>query len=123
MKILVVDDDEMVRQTIEDILCAEGYEVLAASNGVKAIEILQAEEIGVMVTDIIMPFKEGVETIIECRQQWKDLKIIAISGGGRAAIGDFLETAQKFGADDVIKKPFDPLELIEKVGNLCRKAA
>ncbi len=115
MKILIVEDDEMLRMMLQSVLESEGYEVLIASDGEKALKKLNDGKVCVMITDIIMPFKEGVETIIECRKRWKDIKIIAMSGGGRAGVGDFLEMAKKFGADCVLKKPFQPDELISAV--------
>ena len=118
MKILVVDDDDMMQESLRDLLAGEGYTVMTASHGGQALEILQKHPADIMITDIIMPFKEGVETIIECKRQWKDLKIIAMSGGGRAALGDFLEMAQKCGADKVVQKPFNPVQLIAEIESL-----
>lgn len=117
-RILVVDDEELARFTIRDILETAGHEVDEATNGNEAISSQTANPFDLIITDIIMPEKEGVETIIELKRDYPDLKIIAISGGGRTRNLDFLKLADEFGADKILAKPFSEEELLERV-NTC----
>ena len=116
-RILVVDDEELARFTIRDILETAGHEVAEAENGKEAIESQTAGPFDLIITDIIMPEKEGVETIIELKRDYPDLKIIAISGGGRTKNLDFLQLADEFGADKILAKPFSEDELLERVND------
>jgi CheY-like chemotaxis protein len=112
MKILVIDDDHLVRYTLSKILSSNGYEVVTASDGKRGMAVLRAEHPDVVITDIIMPEQEGIDTIIQIRRERPAIKIIAISGGGRIRNIDFLEMAQSLGANDVIAKPFEADELL-----------
>jgi len=114
-RILVVDDEELARFTLRDILEGEGHEVTEASNGNEAIASQNANPFDLIITDIIMPEKEGVETIVEMKQDYPDLKIIAISGGGRTRNLDFLKLAKDFGANAILSKPFSEEELLDHV--------
>lgn len=118
-RILVIDDDRDVRNTICDNLRESGYEVLDAGNGAVALTLI--DKIGLphlVITDIIMPEKEGLETIIEIRSRHPDVKIIAISGGGRTQTGNFLEMARKLGAIASFAKPLDINQLDEIIKKL-----
>ena len=117
-RILVVDDEELARFTIREILESAGHEVTEATNGSEAIACQNADPCDLMITDMIMPEKTGVETIVELRRNYPDLKIIAISGGGRAKNLDFLKVAEELGAVKILPKPFSEGELIERV-NAC----
>ena len=117
-RILVVDDEELARFTIREILETAGHEVVEATNGNEAISSQSANPCALMITDIIMPEKDGVETTIELKHDYPDLKIIAISGGGRTKNLDLLQLADEFGADKILAKPFSEDELIERV-NAC----
>ncbi len=114
-KVLVIDDDLLVRETIVRILERKGYQTLMAADGRRGLSAFSSEQPDLVITDIIMPDKEGLETIREIRLERPDAKIIAISGGGRIANLDFLEFAGKFGACEVMAKPFDPADLLETV--------
>lgn len=114
-RILVVDDEELARYTIREILEGAGHEVSEATNGNQAIAKQQAQPFDLIITDIIMPEKEGVETIIELKKEFPDLKIIGISGGGRTRNMDFLQLAKQFGAEKILSKPFTEDELLENV--------
>lgn len=105
-RILVVDDDDLVRATLRQMLENAGHEVLEAANGRLALESIENREIDLVIADIIMPEMDGIETIQELRRKAPDLRIIAISGGNRGAKMDFLKMARKFGANDVLAKPF-----------------
>jgi YesN/AraC family two-component response regulator len=89
--------------------------VAEAANGALAIAEQSRSPAKVLVVDIIMPEKEGVETIIHMRKQFPDLKIIAMSGGGRVGNVDFLTAAMTYGADRVIRKPFRMAEIVKLV--------
>lgn len=114
-KILVIDDDAMVRDTIVRVLKTHGHEVSSAGDGLRGFEIFLREWPDLVVVDVIMPVKEGIETIIEMHRERPDAKIIAISGGGRGNAMDFLDIARKFGACDVIAKPFNARDLMAHV--------
>jgi len=101
-RILVVDDEDYIRFTLQEILEEAGHEISVAEHGGKAIEQQQAQPFDLIITDIIMPEKEGIETIIELKNQFPDLKIISISGGGRNQNMDFLKFSKKFGVEKTI---------------------
>ncbi len=111
--VLVVEDDQILRNLIVRSLKAAQYQVSEAADGQKAIKALEAAPVSIVVTDIIMPDQEGVETIIEIRRRWPDIKIVAMSGGGRIDPTMILGLAQTFGADALLKKPFKPQDLID----------
>ncbi|MBU8871023.1 MAG: response regulator [Gemmatimonadales bacterium] len=117
-KILIVDDDEQVRGMIKLILERDGYEVEEAGDGNEAIEVYCREEFDLVVTDIVMPGKEGIETIMELRGINPKAKIIAISGGGRINPEDYLKWARRFGVTHTFTKPVDRTSLLEAVGEL-----
>ena len=107
-KILVIDDNVVVRNTIVQLLEGEGYQVVSAEDGRRGLSVFRAERPDLVITDIIMPEKEGIETIRDIREVSPNAKIIAISGGGRIGNTDFLRIARQLGASDVIAKPLDP---------------
>jgi CheY-like chemotaxis protein len=111
-KILVIDDNTVVRTTIAQILEDEGYDVLSAEDGLRGMAVFHKEQPDLIITDIIMPEQEGIQTIAEILKTKPDAKIIAISGGGRIGNTDFLRMAQALGAIAAIAKPFDPDELL-----------
>lgn len=113
--ILVIDDDAAVRNVVKRVLESEGYTVQVGENGLQGLELLKKITPRLVITDLIMPGKEGVELIVEIRKSYDDLKIIAISGGGRIGNMDFLAVARRLGADDVLAKPFDPDDLVALV--------
>ena len=113
-RILVIDDDHAVRRTICDNLMESGYEILEASDGGQGLAMIQPDVLpAIVITDIIMPLKEGLETIIEIRKTYPQIKLIAISGGGRTRSTDFLALAKRLGADAILPKPLD-LDQLEK---------
>jgi CheY-like chemotaxis protein len=114
-KILVIDDDSLVRDTLVRVLERRGYQVLVASDGLRGLSMFRSEQPDLVITDIIMPEKEGIETIREIRGECPDAKIIAISGGARIGNMDFLDFAGKLGASEIIPKPFDPTDLVTVV--------
>lgn len=116
--ILVADDEELARFTIREILEAEGHAVIEAKNGIETIVLFNKQPVDIIVTDIIMPDKEGIETIIELKRDHPAIKIVAISGGGRTRNLDFLDLAKRYGADAVLAKPFSEQELIDVINPL-----
>jgi DNA-binding response OmpR family regulator len=106
-KILVIDDDEIMNGMTVQLLSEAGYEAEGAEDGNSGLKILESKSFDLIVTDIVMPEKEGVETIIAIRDKNKSIPIIAISGGGRIDPQDYLRMAQHFGADYTFQKPFE----------------
>lgn len=117
-KILVIDDDALVRDLIAHILEIAGYLPVLASNGREGIARFKSDEPALVITDILMPEKEGIETILDIRRLRQDVKIIAISGGGVSGAVEFLDMAAKLGASAAIAKPFKPAALISMVAQL-----
>jgi CheY-like chemotaxis protein len=113
--ILLVDDDEQFRTMLSEVLTRAGYEVREASDGSKAIELYRSHPTDVVITDLVMPEKEGLETIVEFKRLYSQAKIIAISGGGRNGSQDYLKMAKAFGARQVLAKPFSHREILEVV--------
>ncbi len=112
MKVLIIDDDELIRMTCCNILKKAGYDTLEAENGNLGVSLFKSERPDLTVTDMLMPDKEGLETISEIRAINPTAKIIAISGGGRTKNMSFLQLAKQIGADCVLKKPFKPSDLL-----------
>ncbi len=112
VKVLVADDEDMVRMVIKQTLAKAGIDVVEASNGREALEMQTSDPADVVITDIIMPEQEGIETIVQMRKDYPDLPIIAMSGGGRIGATDYLQAAKEFGARHVLEKPFDRKELL-----------
>ena len=122
-RILVIDDDRIVRDTLNVILAAAGHQVALAHDGKEGIKVFAEFQPHLIITDILMPEKEGVETIQDLRRLVPNLPIIAISGGGRVGNMSFLKVAQQFGADRTFAKPFEPDEIVSAVNELVAKAA
>ena len=122
MQVLVIDDDVAVRQTIALLLEDVGIEVVQAADGKEGLRAFQRSRPDLIVTDIIMPEKEGIQTIIDIRKSDRHLPIIAISGGGRVGNTDFLEIASRLGATTTLPKPFDPEVLVSLVHRLVEEA-
>ena len=116
MRILVVEDDVQVRKMVCKVLNNQGYDLAEAANGKEVFKILV--NIKIVVADIIMPEKDGLETIQELKRDYPDIKILAISGGGKISAQNYLILAQKVGADLILKKPFDKQELLDAVKQL-----
>lgn len=117
--VCVIDDDANVRQTIRTILETVGYMTAEASDGEQGLEAIARTGATIAVVDIIMPNREGLETIAEAKTRFPSLKILAISGSERA-IGSqgYLALATAIGADDVLRKPLRAEELLAKIKRL-----
>jgi DNA-binding response OmpR family regulator len=116
-RILVADDDPAVRDSIAMVLESAGFMVDQAEQGVTALRLLRAHEPDLVITDILMPQKEGIETIREIRAVLPHTPIIAISGGTEGG-ADYLKMAMTFGASAVMAKPFDPMAMLKLVHRL-----
>ena len=114
-RILLVDDDLEVRRGIRWALERNGFSVIEAADGNQATEIAVAERVDLMITDIMMPEKDGLETIMEVRRRRPGIKIIAISGGGLMDPDLALKMALKLGARHILPKPFAMQEILTTV--------
>jgi DNA-binding NtrC family response regulator len=117
-RILVIDDEPHILLMVKKMLERVGYEVDLASNGSEGLRLYQQIRPVLVITDIIMPEKEGLETIREMKRSSSDLKIIAMSGGGKISADNYLETARIFGASRLIEKPFSQKQLLSYVEEL-----
>ena len=114
-RILVIDDDVQVLNVLHSALVREGYEVLKASNGKEGMKLYREDPVDLIITDLIMPEKEGIETIRELTAELPKVKIIAISGGGRIGPADYLHMAKMLGAKRTLAKPIERDELVRTV--------
>ena len=114
-RILIIDDDEMANFTLREILYRENYEVTAAKDGVEGAALFMSDPFPLVITDLLMPEKDGIGTIVESKKSCPDTKIIAITGGGRLNMAYLLSLARQFGADHVIAKPYGVDEVLECV--------
>ena len=116
--ILIIEDDEQSRKALRTVLEQDGYQVTEASNGKEGITAYRSSPADIIITDIVMPKKDGIETIVDLKIEFPNVKIIAISGGGRFGARPYLEIAESFGADCILKKPLTKKELLESIKEL-----
>ena len=114
-RILIIDDNPDVLTAVHWVLASEGHTVEDAPTGSKGIALHRANPFDLILTDIVMPEKEGISTIIDLRREYPHLKIIAMSGGGDFEPYGYLDIAIRVGADRTLPKPFSRKELIETV--------
>lgn len=119
-KILIIDDEPHILLMLKKMLERNGYEIDLAANGNEGLKLFNKNPSSLVITDIIMPEKEGLETIREMRRLQPDLKIIAMSGGGKVSADNYLEIAKIFGASKVIEKPFTQKEMVSAVNELMQ---
>lgn len=117
-RILVVEDDYAFRSIIRDAVEEAGHEAAEADNGNTAMERVREEAIDLVITDIVMPEREGLETIRDLKRDFPEIPVIAISGGGAIDGETYLDLAKRFGADKIFCKPFDLGELMGAVEEL-----
>lgn len=115
VRILLIDDDELVRITVGRTLTDAGHSVTLAGDGAEGLAKFARGAFDLVITDIVMPEREGIETILELRQRKERIPVIAISGGGRQRNLDFLKAAREFGANVTLSKPFTGPELLAAV--------
>lgn len=116
--ILLVDDDVLVRDSLNFALTNAGHDVTLAGNGDEGLAALATGSFDLVVLDMLMPEREGIETIREIRKSWKDLPVLAMSGGDKTGWSDFLRMATVLGANDTLAKPFTATQLLERVTRL-----
>lgn len=117
-RILVIDDDEQIRQMLHQLFEREGFVVDLAQNGKEALAKNAIHPADVIITDLIMPEQDGVETIMEFIRKDATAKVIAISGGGKVGPNDYLAMAAALGASRTFAKPFKRSELLSAVKEL-----
>jgi DNA-binding response OmpR family regulator len=121
-KILVIDDDPGFRRMICLVLTRAGHTVMEAEDGNRGVSCFKARQPDLVISDIVMPEKEGIATILEIRALSPTVPIIAMSGGG-ANIGiGYLDAARKLGAGSILSKPFRPADLTELVNRMLASA-
>lgn len=103
--ILIVDDDPTVRLIAGELLRSDDHAIVEAEDGDEALRIVESMAVDLVVLDMLMPNKDGLETIIELRKRKPGIRILAISSGGRMEPGHLLRTAMVFGADECLDKP------------------
>ncbi|NIV11188.1 MAG: response regulator [Aliifodinibius sp.] len=114
-----MEDDDQLRDMLAQLLEGENYDVITSVNGEDATRILETNQVDLIITDIIMPEKDGMKLIMDLRKQYPSLRIIAISGGGRhIAPQNPLHIAKKLGAQYILTKPFELRELLGAVRDL-----
>ncbi len=114
-RILVIDDEPQLRAILKRFLEIEGYEVEVASDGKEGMRLFNRNPADLVITDLIMPEKEGIETIRELKASFPSVKIIAMSGGGRIGPETYLSLAKRLGAHKTLTKPFELKELGDAV--------
>lgn len=120
-RILVVDDEPDIRALLETALRIAGHDVVLAIDGNDALARQALTPSDLAIVDIFMPDKEGLETIMELRQQFPRLPIVAMSGGGRSRNQDFLAQAVQLGATRAIAKPFDHQSILTLVDEVLAR--
>lgn len=114
-RILIVDDDRLLRDATRAVLEEEGHEVVEADDGVEALRLHLAEQADVVICDLFMPGQDGIETIRELRRDFPALRIIAVSGGGYSGAIDVLKMARLIGASEVLSKPYSRTALVAAI--------
>ncbi len=119
--VLIVDDEEMLRGMLRQALKKDGYDILEASNGNEALELSNTHEIDLLITDLVMPGKNGLDLIMELKKGQHNMPIIAISGGGGIDTNyDYLSVARLIGATSIFSKPIDLGQFRNTVSNLLK---
>ena len=121
-RILIIDDDDQFLEILRKMLSRAGYEVLVASDGRKGVELYRKEQPDVVITDVIMPEKEGAEVIFELQKEFPDIKIIAMSGGGEVKAEDYLKSITSLSnVKHTFEKPFAMAEMLQVVKELVNQ--
>ena len=122
-RILIIDDETQVRSMLRLMLEREGYEVVEAPDGIEGIKAYRQNPADLILTDLIMPNKDGIGMIIELQKEFPDVKIIAMSGGGLNKPEGYLKGAKKLGALCTLTKPIDREEMLRAVKNTIKESA
>ena len=113
--ILLVEDDDQLRTMLKLLLTSSGHEVQEESNGMRVCDMYQEQRFDLVITDLVMPDIEGLEVIVELRRKDPNVRIIAMSGGGKGRAEEYLRIAQQLGAKLTLSKPFKNQEFLEAV--------
>jgi YesN/AraC family two-component response regulator len=119
-RILIIDDEPQIRSMLKLMLERDGYEVVEAPDGVEGINVYRQNPADLIITDLIMPNKDGIGMIIELKKEFPDVKIIAMSGGGLNKPEGYLKGAQKLGAARTLTKPIDREEMLTAVKDILK---
>lgn len=119
-RILIIDDEPQIRSMLTLMLERDGYEVVEAPDGVEGIKIYRQNPVDLIITDLIMPNKDGIGMIIDLKKEFPDVKIIAMSGGGLNKPDGYLKGAKKLGASCTLTKPIDREEMLQAVREILR---
>jgi DNA-binding response OmpR family regulator len=122
-RILVIEDDDLLRGLLKAALRREGFQVFVAGNGAEGIKLYDQISFDLVITDILMPDQEGLQTIRELLHKNPDAIIVAMSGGGKQVGVDVLEIAQRFGATATVQKPFEVPEMLRLIKKLLERTA
>jgi DNA-binding response OmpR family regulator len=120
-RILIIDDEDQPRHMLQQALRRAGHEVIEARDGNEGLQRFQEAPADLVITDILMPEKEGLETIMDLRRVFPAVKIIAVSGGGRTGNLNFLDIAQRLGAQRTLQKPFGVHAMLAVVHELLQE--
>ncbi len=118
ISILLVDDDDQFRGMLSEALTGEGFQMREASDGRQGVKLYVEQSSDIVITDLVMPEQEGLEMIVEMKRLHAEVKIIAISGGGRGSSQNYLKMAKAFGAQIVLAKPFSHREILEAISQV-----
>jgi CheY-like chemotaxis protein len=113
--ILIIDDEPQIRSMLKLMLERDGYEVAEAPDGVEGIRIYRQNPADLIITDLIMPNKDGIGVIIDLKKEFPNVKIIAMSGGGLNKPEGYLKGAKKLGAACTLTKPIDRGEMLKAI--------
>ncbi|MFN8241093.1 MAG: response regulator [Bacteroidales bacterium] len=116
--ILLVEDNTELREMLREALSKRKYSIFEACDGRDAINKFKPQLMDIVVTDLIMPEEDGLKVIMKVKEIKPEIKIIAISGGGKAGPGSYLNLARVLGADETFSKPFSLSSLVSKVDEL-----
>ena len=116
--ILIIDDEEQMRGMLRKMLERAGYDVLEAMEGEAGLNLYKSAQVDLVITDLLMPGREGLETIMAFKRENPAVRIIAISGGGRDGVLNFLPAAEKLGAAASLSKPFERQELLATIARV-----
>ena len=118
--ILIIDDEPQIRSMLKLMLERDGYEVAEAPDGIEGIKIFRQKPADLIITDLIMPNKDGIGMIIDLKKEFPDVKIIAMSGGGLNKPEGYLKGAKKLGAVRTLTKPIDRDEMLRTIKDVLK---
>ena len=117
-RILIIDDEELTLHLLKSVLGEAGYDVLVANDGENGLQLFKEEEVDLVITDMVMPKKDGLKTILELREIDEYIPVVAISGGGAIAKERYLAVAAYLENVKTIAKPFKKTDIIEAIEEL-----